>query len=357
MNNLAKLFIATAIVIFAFILFDRPVQENELLTEERQTGQVLPQENLTETTPDYNVFSRPKEGVSTFVGKTIDEWKAVYGEAQRIEPSLYNYEWHIYKDRLNSYQMVGVEDGIINQVYAAGENAKVTPYKIGQSLDDIYRFTIVLPEIGIELGDSSYVFSLTPADTQRRILVQYEGIFAQLYIDTFDNELEGVRFITPEVLLQHRAYDTYYEGEMIETIYPTSSIQNAVDRAAERELMDLTNLYRLRHGEEPLLPYPSLAEIARNYSEELAKSETVMQGEFELSKYEDKLEEYQIPFKKAGGNSAALYRDPIEAINGWMNSKEHRETILESSYTHIGIGVFSEFYTQNFIELSEPETE
>jgi len=357
MNNLAKLFIATAIVIFAFILFDRPVQENELLTEQRQTGQVLPQENLTDATPEYNVFSRPKEGVSTFVGKTIEEWETVYGDPARIEPSLYDYEWYIYKDDLMKYLMVGVEDGIINQVYAAGQTAKVTPYQIGQSLEDIYRFTIVLPEIGLELNNSTYVFSLTPTDTQRRILVQYEGLFAQLYIDTFDNELEGVRFITPEVLLMHRAYDTYYEGEMIEMTYPTSTIQNAVDRAAERELIDLTNLYRMRHDLEPLKPYPALAQIARSYSEELAKSETVMQEEFELSKYEDKLKEFSIPYEKAGGNSAALYRDPIEAANGWMNSKEHRETILEPSYTHLGVGIFAQFYTQNFIELAEEDPE
>ncbi|MFA1641487.1 CAP domain-containing protein [Chryseomicrobium aureum] len=357
MNNLAKLFIAAVIVVFAFVLFDQPVQENELLTEERQTGQVLPQENLTDSTPDYNVFSRPKEGVSTFVGKPIEEWRKAYGDPLRIEPSLYNYEWHIYKHDVISYQMVGVEDGIINQVYAAGEDAQVNPYKVGQSLEEIYRFTLVLPEIGLELNDSTYVLSLSPSDTQRRILVQYEGLFAQLYIDTFDNQLEGVRFITPEVLLMHRAYDTYYEGEMVETTYPTSAIQNAVDRAAERELFDLTNLYRMRHGVEALNTYPALAQIAREYSQELAKSETVMQEEFELSKYEDKLEEFEIPFKRAGGNSAALYRDPIEAINGWINSKVHRETILEPTYTHLGVGVFSEYYTQNFIEIAQEESE
>lgn len=357
MNNLAKLFIAAAVVIFAFLLFDQPVQENDILTEEKPTGQILPQENLNETTPDYNIFSRPKEGLSTFIGKSIDSFEKEYGKPDRIEPSVYGYEWYIYKLSPRAYQMVGVENGNINQIYAAGDHVKVTPYQIGQSVEDIYRFTIVLPEIGLQLEDNYYVFSLSPTDTQRRILVQYDELFAQLYIDTFDNELEGVRFIDPQTLLLHRSYDIYYEGEIIDTVLPASSIQNAVNRAAERELTDLTNLHRLQHDLEPLNIHAGLQTIARDFSEELAKSGTGDPNSFELSKYEDKLKEFEIEFTKAGGNSAALYKDPIEAINGWMNSKEHRETILEASYTHLGIGVFSQYYTQNFIEFQEEESE
>lgn len=353
MNNLAKLFIAAIIVIFAFILFDQPVQENELLTEERQTGQVLPQDNLIETAPEYNIFKRPQQGVSTFIGKPIEEWVAAYGEPNRIEPSVYGYEWHIYKTSLRNYQMVGVAKGMINQIYATGEDVSIEPYQIGQSLEDIYRFTIVLPEIGLQLGDNFYVFSLSPGDTKRRILVQYEDLFAQLYIDTIDNELEGVRFIEPNTLLMHRAYDIYYEGEIIDSPFPTSNTQSAVDRAAERELMELTNLYRSRHEVETLKGHAALEMIARGYSEELAKTNTFQESDFELSTYEAKLKEFNVDYTKAGGNSAALYRDPIEAINGWMNSKQHRETLLEPSYTHVGIGVFSQFYTQNFIQVEE----
>lgn len=357
MNNLAKFFIAAAVVIFAFILFEQPVQENEILIEEKPSGQVLPQENLLESTPDYNIFSRPRDGISTFIGEPIQSFEATYGKPDRIEPSVFGYEWHIYKLSPRAFHMVGVEDGRINQIYATGDDVKVTPYQIGQSVEDIYRFTIVLPEIGLQLEENYYVFSLTPTDTKRRILVQYDELFAQLYIDTFDNELEGVRFIDPQTLILHRSYDIYYEGEIIDTVLPASSIQSAVNRAAERELTDLTNLYRLQHGVEPLNIHAGLQTIAREFSEELAKSETGDVENFELSKYEDKLQEFEIEFTKAGGNSAALYKDPIEAINGWMNSREHRETILEPSYTHLGIGVFSQYYTQNFIEFPDEEVE
>jgi len=44
------------------------------------------------------------------------------------------------------------------------------------------------------------------------------------------------------------------------------------------------------------------------------------------------------PFAGVGENIAYGYRTPAEVMNGWMNSSGHRANILNSNYTHIGVG-------------------
>ena len=82
----------------------------------------------------------------------------------------------------------------------------------------------------------------------------------------------------------------------------------------------------------------------------MAKNNVVVNESFELPKFSDMLEEYSITFNRAGGNTAAFYFDAGEAVNGWLNSKNHRDTLLGKWYTHTGVGVYSNYYTQNFIE-------
>lgn len=37
------------------------------------------------------------------------------------------------------------------------------------------------------------------------------------------------------------------------------------------------------------------------------------------------------------------------AVEGWLNSKGHRENLLDGSYTYMGAGTYRKYYTQNFI--------
>lgn len=51
----------------------------------------------------------------------------------------------------------------------------------------------------------------------------------------------------------------------------------------------------------------------------------------------------------AGENIAAGYRTPEAVMNGWMNSPGHRANILNSSFTHIGVGYYNGYWVQMFI--------
>jgi len=355
MNNLIRIVIAIAIVLVIFIYFDNPVHENKLITGSNNTGQVIPDTN-PEVVEVETVFTRPKEGISTLVGGSAQSVIELLGKPTRTEPSAFGYEWWVYNKSLTTYLLIGIEGDKVTQAFAAGENVDVAPYKIGQELDEIYRFTLVQSEISFSIDSNTYTFSLSEEDINNRILVQFDNLFAMLYIDSESRQLEAVRFTDPKTILLHKPYDILYNGIMVETKTPDSLFQAAIDRANERQIYEITNVYRYRNDLRLLVSDNELQTIAMNNSEEMAKNNIVVNEKFEVSKFSDQLKESSIDFSSAAGNTAAFYFDAGEAVNGWLNSKDHREILLGEDYTHTGIGVYGSYYTQNFIERTVVNT-
>ena len=60
---------------------------------------------------------------------------------------------------------------------------------------------------------------------------------------------------------------------------------------------------------------------------------------------------FGISYKTAGENIARGYQTPVAVVNAWMSSPGHRANILNSTYTHIGVGYVSSgsYWTQIFI--------
>ena len=69
---------------------------------------------------------------------------------------------------------------------------------------------------------------------------------------------------------------------------------------------------------------------------------------------EELLDEQGVNYMSAGENIAYGQRTPEEVMNAWMNSQGHRENILNSRYTSIGVGCYQSsngtlYWTQLFI--------
>ena len=62
-----------------------------------------------------------------------------------------------------------------------------------------------------------------------------------------------------------------------------------------------------------------------------------------------RLEVGKVTYRSAGENIAANYVDAIAVTEGWLNSKGHRESLLNKEFTQLGVGVYEKYYTQNFI--------
>lgn len=349
MKIIIRIAVLLLAVLLIFYFMEDRIRENDPLEAPVKQGTAVPVEHkgVGSAIPQT---SRPEEGLSIYVGKPVDTLIEAIGKPDRIEPSSYQYDWWIY---LNQNLMVGVSSkGIVNQLYTGNQSANVTPFEMNQDINEIYRFTIVGSEVDVMLGDNIYTFSLNSEDMQTRPLIIYKELFAQLYIDQEEHSLQGVRFIDPATLVLHQPYEMTYMGELLLPKPPSSIQQIEVNRTTERQIFELTNRQRVKHNLSELKSNYTLNEFAHHHSEKLALGNNLQEDEDYDGTLSHRLKNASIEHKKAGENTAFDYGDAIEAVHGWLNSAEHRKVMLDKDFTHLGTGVYGNYYTETFIKTT-----
>lgn len=68
----------------------------------------------------------------------------------------------------------------------------------------------------------------------------------------------------------------------------------------------------------------------------------------------DMMRAFGVSYRTAGENIAAGQKTPAEVMQSWMNSQGHRENILKSDFSHLGVGYceggsMSPYWVQMFI--------
>ena len=79
--------------------------------------------------------------------------------------------------------------------YGIGDQVNVAPFKIGQSIDEIYSSLYAETFVDIEANGSNYRFELSEEDMNMRPIIKLGNKYAQLYLDKFTGTLSSVRFI------------------------------------------------------------------------------------------------------------------------------------------------------------------
>lgn len=353
MKVLWKISLLLVIVLIGFFILDDNIQENKPLESPVKPGTAIPLPGKAEETVN-NSSARPEIGLSTFVGKDATTLIEKNGNPDRIEPAAFNYEWWIYKGDVQF--MAGVDKGKVNQIYSGDSFADLTPFVVGGNVLDVYRTTIIESEVNVQLGESSYSFTLNSDDMKNKVLVQYNDLYAQLYIDSETEDIAGVRFIDAKTLVAHQPYDMAYMGEMVVVNHPSSTMQIEVDRAMERQLFELTNQYRKKYGVRVLRADYTLSTLAQKHSQDMALEDYFSHDSPKLGNYAERLKEVNISHTKAGENLAFDYVDAIEAVHGWVNSPIHRKVLVDKDFTHLGTGVYGRYYTQDFINKIYDDT-
>jgi uncharacterized protein YkwD len=298
-------------------------------------------------------ISRPTDGLSTMVGRNVDVLTATLGEPTRKEPSFYGYEWWIYNLDMDHYLQVGVENEQVVTLYAIGEGLDVSPFMLGQSLEDIYSKALIETGINLEVDGTSYRFELSEEDLNTRPIVKMGDIFVQLYIDKFTGTLSSVRYLDAKTLVHQRPYELVYRGNLLE-VKPLSDLDwEQIEDANEKQIFDITNIMRIRQKVKPLQWDDETAEVAYGHSKDMFDSDTFSHTSKQFGELSDRLEAANVTYQAAGENIAANYIDAPAVMEGWLNSKGHRESLLNNEYTHIGVGVYHKHYTQNFIQKNE----
>lgn len=119
----------------------------------------------------------------------------------------------------------------------------------------------------------------------------------------------------------------------------------------ELEVVELTNVERQKHGLAPLQIDEALSKVARVKSEDMTKQNYFSHNSPTYGSPFDMMKQFGISYRTAGENIAMGQRSPQEVVNAWMNSEGHRANILNSNFTHIGVGHASNgnYWTQQFI--------
>lgn len=351
MRVLWKIALLLVVLLAVFYFFDSRVRENEPLESPVKHGVAIPAPDKDLGANQISGPARPETGISEFVGKPSDKLVESLGEPDRIEPSAYGYEWWVYtKDR---HLMAGVNDGKVNQIYSADKSLDIAPFEIGQDINEVFRFSIIETEVNVVLGENVYTFTLNSQDIKDKILIKFDNLFAQVYVDAEDEKIEGVRFIEPKTLVVHQPYDMEYMGELVTARQPSSTAQMEVDRSMERQIFELTNMYRENHGLNPVANDYWLTVLAQNHSRDMAIENYFSHESPSAGNLSERLKSTGIEHKKAGENIASNYVDAIEAVHGWLNSPAHRSVLLDTDVTEIGTGAYGKYYTQVLIKSDQ----
>ena len=134
------------------------------------------------------------------------------------------------------------------------------------------------------------------------------------------------------------------------TVAPAAHVQRAVtpeaDASLEYGLMNAINGQREAYGLAPLAMDPTLVEIARVRSDDLANRQYFSHVAPDGTTAFSLLADYGVPYYFAGENLArnnAPGASSIDyAINGFMNSPSHRANVL-GAFTYIGIGATTDW--------------
>lgn len=243
-------------------------------------------------------------GVTVTIGDTLAQVKTVLGEPDRIDESIYTFQWYVYNRDYENYMMVGIDaSGKVKGFYT---NAQ-----------------------GFMLNDGEVRYGHTHINPKR-----------------------GVR------LLQDKHAGNKVHGVLV-AIGPSDTnklVNNADVRLAnEMQNWDATNAFRVSYFLKPLMLDESAVITARKHSQDMADQNyfdhTGLNGSSPWSRYEENNGLYF----GSGENIAAGSITGIDSFNAWVNSEGHRENMLSEMHTHLGVGFgynakarYRYYYTQFF---------
>lgn len=108
--------------------------------------------------------------------------------------------------------------------------------------------------------------------------------------------------------------------------------------AQEKQLAELINQERVSRGLQPLIFDAELTKWARVKTNDMITNNYFAHESPTYGKVSDMLRNGGVSFRYAGENLGKT-SSVTAAHNGFMNSSVHRAAILNSGYTHVGIGI------------------
>lgn len=133
----------------------------------------------------------------------------------------------------------------------------------------------------------------------------------------------------------------------------TGSNQTTTLSADEQEVFKLINQQRTNNGLKALTIDYEVQRVAEIKAQEMVDRNYFSHTSPTYGSPFNMLNSFKVSYKTAGENLAGNSNNNA-AVNAWMNSSGHKANILNSSFTHTGIGIvnsskYGKIYVQMFI--------
>jgi uncharacterized protein YkwD len=340
------------VVLISFFFLERKQLEPEKALD--NISHIVSQKQkapIEKQVPENIILNQKFKGdIYHWLGKGTSELTNELGEPKRKDLSRYGYTWWVYTNDQSQYIQFGVIDNIIHTVYATGNNIPIEPLTFGDSYDSVQAELQFTEEVSYRQGISTYTFFMDEEDLKMHPLVKLsEDVYVQVYFDTFTDQLSSVRVMTGDILLLQRPYELRYRGGLPDLPKLTDKEWKQVEEGMEQQIFDITNVIRTSFNKKTLIWEEDISQVAFSHSKDMSDDNYFSHYSPDGKGLKERLEQKEIYYFAAGENIAAQYVDAPAAVEGWLNSKGHREALLQEDYTHLGVGVYRLYYTQNFL--------
>ncbi|MDO9533788.1 MAG: stalk domain-containing protein [Bacillota bacterium] len=300
-----------------------------------------------EYSPYYRDLKVEVETYGIALGDTAQRVILLLGEPARKDATIYGYTWWIYNRDMLNYLQVGIKDGKVMTIYSCGGEWNFGTITRGSRLFEL--------EEGFSTSDVLYVDSIWTAYKLHLPTLIFNNMVATFYYDAHDQDkITAVRLEDREVAVdryvlffKHRSSGGSSTGK--KEPLPAQIMRDA-EAGDERQIFDLVNAERARRGLPVLNWHGPAALAALGHSTEMFIHDYFSHySEVTGKALDQRLDDQRIVFTFAAENIARGQLDGIEVHHGLMNSYGHRENILHKNVRSLGVGVYRECYTQNFV--------
>jgi len=272
------------------------------------------------------------------IGDTEAAVTAKLGKPNRVDPSEYGFQWHVYNGDYKQYAQIGIAGG---KVVALFSNADA--WRSGDGLGIGSSKAAIAAKLGKARSMTELATNISVrADSDVYPSYEADGSYLTFILDRYNGgKTMGIYLIDKKTAA---ARDGSY-----------GVVTPALLSAYERELLDLANASRVLAGKKTLAWDADVAGTARDHSKDMGSG-----GFFDhvnpqgLSPF-DRMKADGIAYSAAAENIAAGQINAVFAHAEWMNSEGHRANILGDKYERLGVGIayskdypYRIYYTQNF---------
>lgn len=277
------------------------------------------------------------------------------GQPVRKDPGR-GLEWWTYHREYEDYVLLGIKDDRVLTYYTNSPERAFLGLKVGSKRPDVEKVVELKSSYQFRFDGADFTMTQTAESLRERPVALVGDTVWQLFFDIHQGDtLTALRVMDISTFLNYLpggiSLNWSYRSHPPRFGLPALATdeETALATGLERQIFDLANAIRRREGLGVLRWHEAAAGVARGHSQDMLENNFFAHVSPTKGTLADRFKRAGIMYRAAGENLAYGYDDAPSAHEGWMNSTGHRANILEEDWTHLGVGVAGQYFTQNFV--------